>query len=170
MEKQRRFLRTCLPIEAQCNLWFPFFIVNGKSVWKELSLIKAWSNRRYSLCTLIINDINFLFQLLQHLLCLDLTCLFISRATLRSIVPRRRKMQNSRHILRIASTTKWSSVKTRRLQFDHWPLTLRLNQCPPFCAKTTVTKNVSLYPSQALWTAQGGKGGFIPREGRRSDT
>lgn len=35
------------------------------------------------------------------------------------------------------------------LTFNLWPVSLL------FCAKTTVTKNVSLYPSQTLWTASG---------------
>lgn len=45
--------RTCLPLEAQCNLWIPFFIVHEDFVWKKRSLIKAWSNHRCSLGILL---------------------------------------------------------------------------------------------------------------------
>lgn len=45
--------RTCLSLEAHCNLWFPVFIVHEDFVWKEQSLIRAWSNHRCSLCILL---------------------------------------------------------------------------------------------------------------------
>ncbi len=51
--KKKRFLRSCLLLEARCNLWFPFFIVHEDFFWKTQSLIKAWSNHRCSLCILL---------------------------------------------------------------------------------------------------------------------
>ncbi len=51
--KKKRFLRSCLLLEAQCNLWFLFLDVHEDFVWKTRSLIKAWSNHRCSLCILL---------------------------------------------------------------------------------------------------------------------